>query len=183
MELFLKDGHLSEEGLQGIIEGSLDEMQSLEAAEHLSFCDKCLVRYTNLLEGVELLEPLVPMKEPVLQRLKRKSKNIIFGKYIKIGAAACLAVTLWSMGTFTRVAEQFSRKAEPPKPSAQVNEHRPEVKGVLDNAMATINTFLNKIVSPSPKESQCESIRNTAPPSSDEKEKEPTPDSSSAQKR
>lgn len=39
-ELFLQTGHLSDEGLQALIDGMLDEMQRLEAAEHLSFCDE-----------------------------------------------------------------------------------------------------------------------------------------------
>ena len=50
-ELFLQTGHLSDEGLQALIDGTLDEMQRLEAAEHLSFCDECLTRYTALLTG------------------------------------------------------------------------------------------------------------------------------------
>ena len=39
MNLFLESGHLSGEGLDALIAGTLDELQSLEAAEHLSFCD------------------------------------------------------------------------------------------------------------------------------------------------
>ena len=56
-ELFLQNGHLSDEGLQALIDGTLDELQRLEAAEHLSFCDECLTRYTALLTGDVLEEP------------------------------------------------------------------------------------------------------------------------------
>ena len=41
MNLFLESGHLSEECLDALIAGTLDELQILEAAEQLSFCGDC----------------------------------------------------------------------------------------------------------------------------------------------
>ena len=49
MELFDQNGCLTEEGLHAVIGGQLDELGRLEAAEHLSYCDKCMDRYTALL--------------------------------------------------------------------------------------------------------------------------------------
>lgn len=49
MELFDAKGCLSEEGLQALVGGQLDETQRLEAAEHLAYCDRCMDRYTALL--------------------------------------------------------------------------------------------------------------------------------------
>ena len=46
MELFDQNGCLTEEGLHAVIGGQLDELGRLEAAEHLSYCDKCMDRYT-----------------------------------------------------------------------------------------------------------------------------------------
>ena len=40
MELFNKEGHLTDEGLRAVVDGTLDEMGRLEASEHLSFCDR-----------------------------------------------------------------------------------------------------------------------------------------------
>ena len=37
MELFYENGHLTPEGLNALVDGQLDEMARLEAAEHLSF--------------------------------------------------------------------------------------------------------------------------------------------------
>ena len=51
MELFREDGCLTDEGLQALVGGSLDEWGRLEAAEHLSYCDRCMDRYTALLTG------------------------------------------------------------------------------------------------------------------------------------
>ena len=46
--LFDAEGHLTDEGLYALRDGTLDELGSLEAAEHLTFCDYCLLRYTKL---------------------------------------------------------------------------------------------------------------------------------------
>ena len=57
MELFRDDGCLTDEGLHALIAGELDEMGRLEAAEHLSYCDKCMDRYTALLTEDVLEQP------------------------------------------------------------------------------------------------------------------------------
>ena len=44
MELFNKEGHLTDEGLRAVVDGTLDEMGRLEASEHLSFCALCVTR-------------------------------------------------------------------------------------------------------------------------------------------
>lgn len=98
MELFHNDGHLTDEGIRAIIENTLDEMQSLEAAEHLSFCDACLSRYTLALTDDILLTPSVPLKEPVLRRLRKKAVHVLFSRYGTVAAAACLAMALWFGG-------------------------------------------------------------------------------------
>lgn len=49
MELFDKNGCLTDEGLQALQAGRLDELGRLETAEHLSYCGKCMDRYTALL--------------------------------------------------------------------------------------------------------------------------------------
>lgn len=61
MELFYENGHLTPEGLNALVDGQLDEMARLEAAEHLSFCDECLVRYTALVEQAPLAAPETPL--------------------------------------------------------------------------------------------------------------------------
>ena len=57
MELFREDGCLSDEGLHALTAGQLDELGRLEAAEHLSYCDKCTDRYTALLTADALADP------------------------------------------------------------------------------------------------------------------------------
>ena len=57
MELFDKNGCLTDEGLQALQAGGLDELGRLETAEHLSYCDKCMDRYTALLTADALEMP------------------------------------------------------------------------------------------------------------------------------
>ncbi len=57
MELFDKNGCLSDEGLHALTAGRLDELGRLETAEHLSYCDKCIDRYTALLTADALETP------------------------------------------------------------------------------------------------------------------------------
>ena len=42
-------GCLTAFALQGLVEGSLGELERLEVTEHLSYCDLCVERYTALL--------------------------------------------------------------------------------------------------------------------------------------
>src|SRR5699024_12004762 len=65
MELFREDGCLTDEGLQALVEGRLDELGRLEAAEHLSYCTKCLDRYTAHLTGDKLVAPPRDLSRPL----------------------------------------------------------------------------------------------------------------------
>ena len=50
MERFRADGHLTDEALLALIrQEDQSELERLEIAEHLAFCDACLQRYTDLL--------------------------------------------------------------------------------------------------------------------------------------
>ena len=59
-DLFDADGHLTDDGLYALKDGTLDDLGALEAAEHLSFCDYCLLRYTELIDAAPacLQQPL-----------------------------------------------------------------------------------------------------------------------------
>ena len=49
-KLFDAEGHLTDEGLYALKDGTLDDLGALEAAEHLTFCDYCLLRYTKMID-------------------------------------------------------------------------------------------------------------------------------------
>ena len=100
--LFDERGHLTGAGLNAMENGSLDELGSLEAAEHLSFCDACLNRYTNWLEAMPqaLLSPARDIAPQVQNLLRMRSIRVFTNKYVSIAAAVILAFALWNFGVF-----------------------------------------------------------------------------------
>ena len=64
-KLFDAEGHLTDEGLYALKDGTLDDLGALEAAEHLTFCDYCLLRYGFLRsnqQNMRLCQFLIPKK-------------------------------------------------------------------------------------------------------------------------
>ena len=109
MELFNEGGHLTHEGLQALIDKQLDEMGRLEVAEHLSFCDECLLQYTTMLTDDVLIEPDRPLKEGIMKRLKRRTGKVMWARYGTVAAAACLAVVMWGVGSFALLERNEAR--------------------------------------------------------------------------
>ena len=101
MKMFDENGHLSSAGLQALLQGQPDELQRLEAAEHLAFCDECLLRYTALLEEDALLSPQKDLAPMVQKRLRRHNLRALGNRYMTAAAAAFLAVALWAALTLS----------------------------------------------------------------------------------
>lgn len=119
MELFHENGHLTSEGLKALTEGRLDELARLEAAEHLSFCDECLVRYTALLEDAPLAAPKAPLAPGVWQRIRRRTWRIVTSRYATAAAAAAFVLIIWGTGVFQNMGTlREARPAQPPEPRA-----------------------------------------------------------------
>ena len=80
-KLFDAEGHLTDEGLYAIKDGTLDDLGALEAAEHLSFCDYCLLRYTAMIDAApdcmkQPMRDLIPqIKETALQEVEKISAD------------------------------------------------------------------------------------------------------------
>ena len=94
--LFDAEGHLTDEGLHALQESRLDELGSLEAAEHLTFCDYCLARYTALIESApEKLKQ--PMRDliPQVQALMRLRSFRIMTNRRNAGLCAVAVRVLW----------------------------------------------------------------------------------------
>ena len=100
MELFNDQGCLTDEGLQALTAGSLDEMGRLEAAEHLAYCDRCLKRYTDLLSGQALLEPPRDLAGPVRRSLMLNLMRSVWGRGVVAAAAVLISLGLWHGGFF-----------------------------------------------------------------------------------
>lgn len=115
MERFRADGHLTDEALTALVlDEEIDPLGRLEMAEHLSFCDLCLQRYTDRLAGVELLAPPQSCERSLWNRIRVRMLCLVTSRYATAAAAVALALTvLWSSGEV-----RFSRPAPPESRSA-----------------------------------------------------------------
>lgn len=101
MELFDRtSGCLTDEGLQALADGQLNELSRLEAAEHLAFCDACLDRYTALLAGPVIVQPPQDLQKPVWQRIRSQMFRVLTNRYATAAAAVAIAFCLWGSGLF-----------------------------------------------------------------------------------
>lgn len=108
MVCFRPDGHLTEEALAALVrQEPLTELDRLELAEHLAYCDQCLQRYTELLSAGTLLTPKHSCREPLRRRIWRRAVQLGIQRYATAAAAVALALTLlWgSAGLSGRIAQ------------------------------------------------------------------------------
>lgn len=108
MELFHENGHLTDDALQALLHETLDELERLEVAEHLAFCDDCIINYTALLTEDTLLTPSTPVALTAWQRIRQKIRQSLVSRYISAAACAALALVLWSSGIFNLDIKTFS---------------------------------------------------------------------------
>ena len=101
MELFDKNGCLTDEGLQALQAGGLDELGRLETAEHLSYCDKCMDRYTALLTADALETPPHSAHKAVMAAVWVRLMQSTCGRAAVAGVAAVVLLF---------VGEPFSQK-------------------------------------------------------------------------
>lgn len=118
MELFREDGCLTDAGLQAMRDGQLDELGRLEAAEHLSYCDHCMDRYTALLTEDVLETPPRGLRGAVMGTIWARLMQSTWGRAAVAGVAAVLALTLWRSGALFQITQLGGGlKTEPPATS------------------------------------------------------------------
>lgn len=105
MELFDKNGCLTDEGLQALQAGGLDELGRLETAEHLSYCDKCMDRYTALLTADALETPPHSAHKAVMAAIWVRLMQNTWGRTAVAAVAAVLALTMWRSGTLWQLMD------------------------------------------------------------------------------
>lgn len=158
--LFDRSGHLTGGGLDAMQKGTLDELGSLEAAEHISFCSACLNRYTNWLEMMPetLLTPANDLVPQVQNLLRMRSIRVMTNRYISVAAAVILAFALWTFGVFNisggRAERQAQRLAEGPRFSISVGINRAfgavskTINDLLDDLQAYAQSGLAQLAKP-----------------------------------
>ncbi|WP_455765546.1 RNA polymerase sigma factor [Gemmiger formicilis] len=102
-KLFDAEGHLTDEGLYAIKDGTLDDLGALEAAEHLSFCDYCLLRYTAMIDAAPdcMKQPMRDLIPQVQSLMRLRSFRIMTNRYVSAAAAVVLGFVMWgAVSTF-----------------------------------------------------------------------------------
>lgn len=99
--VFREDGHLSDRALAALAqnEDRFDQLERLEIAEHLAFCDECLQRYTLALEGGNLLVPERSCQKTLWARIRSRALRLAVSRYATAAAAVTLALTVLWGGT------------------------------------------------------------------------------------
>ena len=136
MELFDKNGCLTDEGLQALQAGGLDELGRLETAEHLSYCDKCMDRYTALLTADALETPPHSAHKAVMATIWVRLMQNTWGRAAVATVAAVLALTMWRTGTLEQILHtgqqlntwlpQTTQQTEPELLGKPVNDKAPQ---------------------------------------------------------
>ena len=132
-----EDGHLSDGALTALAknEDRFDELERLEIAEHLAFCDFCLQRYTLALEEAPLLVPERPCQKGLWTRVRLRALRLATSRYATAAAAVTLALTVLWGGE--RV--EFTRPVLP--------EDRPSVSQRLTGLTGELSDSLHETVS------------------------------------
>ena len=96
---------MTDAGFRAMMDGQLDELGRLEAAEHLSYCDQCMDRYTALLTADALEKPPRSMQGAVMGTIWARLMQNTYGRAAVAGVAAVLALTLWRSGALQQIIQ------------------------------------------------------------------------------
>lgn len=108
MELFSENGHLTDTALFALRDSKpLSDLERLEIAEHLSFCDECLMRYTALLSHLET--PPCSCRTGFWRRIRLRTVRIFTSRYATAAAALLIVFSLWGFGIFGSLVERSSQ--------------------------------------------------------------------------
>ena len=99
MTCFRPDGHLTDAALTALVRGDcLEELDRLELAEHLAYCDQCLQRYTELLSEGPMLTPARSCRESLRRRIRQRAVQLGVSRYATAALLerAGTALTEWT---------------------------------------------------------------------------------------
>lgn len=157
MELFRDDGCMTDEGLHALLDGRLDELGRLEAAEHLAYCNPCLERYTALLAGAAVEQPPQSLQGPVLCTVWTTVMQNVYGRIAVAGVAAVLALTMWRGGAFDLIItgrEYLTSRAgqDSVPPGSAISTLWEHTESIVDNSVGRVldawDTMLDAVSRP-----------------------------------
>lgn len=143
--LFDTAGCLTPSGLEALRDDRLDELGRLEAAEHLTFCDRCLARYTALLESIQLSAPMRDLIPQVQALMRLRTFRIMTNRYVSVAAAIALALALWRFSLFGAAPAAAPQEKTEPRQNTSISQMLGKalngasegLQGVLDSIQDT----------------------------------------------
>ena len=146
MTAFREDGHLSGKALAALAgnEDAFTQLERLEIAEHLAFCDPCLERYTALLDsGGALLVPRRSCQGTLRPRAWAREVRRTVSRCATAAAAVALALTaLWSGGTRLELVLPVLPE-DAPGISRQLSSFSGELHDSFQEAMTGMTDFFD----------------------------------------
>ena len=139
-QLFDSIGCLTTDGLQALQADRLDDLGRLEAAEHLTFCDRCLARYTALLDSIRLSAPMRDLIPQVQALMRLRRFRVLTNRYVSMAAAIVLAFALWRFGAFGSLSTVGRRPSELP------DAPRTSVSDMMSGALTSISQGLGDLL-------------------------------------
>ena len=140
--LFDTAGCLTQRGLEALRDDRLDDLGRLEAAEHLTFCDRCLARYTALLETIQLSAPMRDLIPQVQALMRLRTFRVMTNRYVSVAAAIVLALALWRFGLFGATPAAAPQEMREARPKASISHL---LEGALDGASEGLQNVLGSI--------------------------------------
>ena len=147
MEAFRADGHLTNEMLIVLVQSPEllpEELTRLETAEHLAFCDDCLHRYMELLEGGPLLVPARSCEKTLWSHSRIRAIRNAVSRYATAAAAVALALTmLWGSPRMDFTPSLPLPVEERTSVSRQLTGLTGEVNDSLRETVSGLSNFFN----------------------------------------
>ena len=142
--VFREDGHLSEGALEALArnEDRFDELERLEIAEHLAFCDDCLRRYTMALEDGALLVPERSCQKTLWARIRGRTLRLVTSRYATAAAAVALALTVLWGGDRVELTRPVLPE-DRPSVSRQLTELTGEIGDSLRGTVSGLSNFFD----------------------------------------
>lgn len=101
MELFDTHGHMTDGALRALSQGdALTELERLEIAEHLDFCDECLMRSIDFLPETALLTPSRSCQTSLRTAIRLRATRLFASRYATAAAALVIVAAMWSFNIF-----------------------------------------------------------------------------------
>lgn len=146
-DLFYIDGHLTDFALAALMGGQLNELQRLEVGEHLSFCDRCLDRYSELLTIDTLEAPEQDQTPEVMQRIRRKKWRASVRRYTAAVAAVAIGSSLWYSGLLSAMGDTMLQPPMPERPAAPISVQQDETSSISETIQTTVDQWSMKVQS------------------------------------